>query len=434
MAGDGQRFCLKWNDFRNSVTSVFEDLRKDGELVDITLCCEGKKVKAHRMMLSACSPYFRDLLKENPCQHPVFFLKDTTFSDLRAVIEFVYNGEVNVTQTQLSSFLKTAEMLQVRGLTGDEDKESVPVPASPRAQPRPSPAAAPRTFPRPSPAPVSRPPPAAVRRPMAPAAPPPPPPPAPAPPINSSAAAAARTAAPPPESPPVSPATKRRRVHSGSGSGSNDGLETSAAASPAPTTPSGSDTAPPPAEEPGEQLRMSYPHGGQVKVEKIDIDIADDDEDDMAALGQVVDYEEGYDSNQSLGAVPVPDPGQVSEMLAAAGPSSDGGAGSMTGGGGGTHTCQVCWRSFQSRASLSAHRLTHEGRTVCPLCSRFLSRRADVLRHLNMSHGMHKDEARALLRDTDRRTFAAAVAAASEGAAADADGGGSGDFSGAVGQ
>ena len=63
MAGDGQRFCLKWNDFRNSVTSVFEDLRQDGELVDITLCCEGKKVKAHRMMLSACSPYFRDLLK-----------------------------------------------------------------------------------------------------------------------------------------------------------------------------------------------------------------------------------------------------------------------------------------------------------------------------------------------------------------------------------
>ncbi|XP_043244910.1 broad-complex core protein isoforms 1/2/3/4/5-like isoform X7 [Amphibalanus amphitrite] len=401
MAGDGQRFCLKWNDFRNSVTSVFEDLRKDGELVDITLCCEGKKVKAHRMMLSACSPYFRDLLKENPCQHPVFFLKDTTFSDLRAVIEFVYNGEVNVTQTQLSSFLKTAEMLQVRGLTGDEDKESVPVPASPRAQPRPSPAAAPRTFPRPSPAPVSRPPPAAVRRPMAPAAPPPPPPPAPAPPINSSAAAAARTAAPPPESPPVSPATKRRRVHSGSGSGSNDGLETSAAASPAPTTPSGSDTAPPPAEEPGEQLRMSYPHGGQVKVEKIDIDIADDDEDDMAALGQVVDYEEGYDSNQSLGAVPVPDPGQVSEMLAAAGPSSDGGAGSMTARASGLVTarlqCAICSRSFRSESSWYQHRRTHQGLANCPVCGRCLSRSNDLRRHLICTHGMSRVQADSVL-------------------------------------
>ena len=52
----------------------------------------------------------------------MFFLKDTTYVDLKAVIEFVYNGEVNVTQGQLSSFLKTAEMLQVRGLTGDDEK------------------------------------------------------------------------------------------------------------------------------------------------------------------------------------------------------------------------------------------------------------------------------------------------------------------------
>ena len=58
-----QKFCLKWNNFQSSVTSVFDNLRQDEELVDITLCCEGQKIKAHRMMLSACSPYFRDLLK-----------------------------------------------------------------------------------------------------------------------------------------------------------------------------------------------------------------------------------------------------------------------------------------------------------------------------------------------------------------------------------
>ncbi|XP_037094896.1 protein tramtrack, beta isoform-like [Pollicipes pollicipes] len=118
---NGQKFCLKWDSFRTSVTSVFDHLRQDEELVDITLCCDGHKVKAHRMMLSACSPYFRELLKENPCQHPVFFLKDTSIEDLRAVIEFVYKGEVNVSQGQLASFIKTAEMLQVRGLSGDED-------------------------------------------------------------------------------------------------------------------------------------------------------------------------------------------------------------------------------------------------------------------------------------------------------------------------
>ncbi|XP_037085507.1 zinc finger protein 534-like [Pollicipes pollicipes] len=131
---DSQKFCLKWNNFQNSVTSVFENLRQDEELVDITLCCEGHKIKAHRMMLSACSPYFRDLLKENPCQHPVFFLKDTSYPDLAAVVEFVYKGEVNVAQSQLGSFLKTAEMLQVRGLTGDEDEEAPPTPAHPWQQ------------------------------------------------------------------------------------------------------------------------------------------------------------------------------------------------------------------------------------------------------------------------------------------------------------
>ena len=70
---DSQKFCLKWDGFQSSVTSVFDHLRRDGELVDITLCCEGQRVKAHRMMLSACSPYFRELLKVRLLQ--LLFLK-----------------------------------------------------------------------------------------------------------------------------------------------------------------------------------------------------------------------------------------------------------------------------------------------------------------------------------------------------------------------
>ena len=55
----------------------------------------------------------------------MFFLKDTSFADLAAVVEFVYKGEVNVVQSQLASFLKTAEMLQVKGLSGDDDEDAV---------------------------------------------------------------------------------------------------------------------------------------------------------------------------------------------------------------------------------------------------------------------------------------------------------------------
>ncbi|XP_037083124.1 protein tramtrack, beta isoform-like [Pollicipes pollicipes] len=129
---DGQKFCLKWDGFQGSVTSLFDQLRLGQELVDITLCCEGQQVRAHRLVLSACSPYFRDLLKNNPCQHMLLFLKDTSPADLRAIIEFMYKGSVNVAQSQLASFIKTAEMLQIRGLSGDDEKPPPTPPPPPR--------------------------------------------------------------------------------------------------------------------------------------------------------------------------------------------------------------------------------------------------------------------------------------------------------------
>ena len=63
--------------------------------------------------------------QNNPCQQMVIFLKDTSASDLHAVLEFMYRGSVNVSQAQLGSFIKTAEMLQIRGLSGEEDKVGV---------------------------------------------------------------------------------------------------------------------------------------------------------------------------------------------------------------------------------------------------------------------------------------------------------------------
>ncbi|XP_018332979.1 broad-complex core protein isoforms 1/2/3/4/5 isoform X2 [Agrilus planipennis] len=121
---DTQHFCLRWNNYQSSITSAFENLRDDEDFVDVTLACDGKSLKAHRVVLSACSPYFRELLKSTPCKHPVIVLQDVAWTDLHALVEFIYHGEVNVHQRSLSSFLKTAEVLRVSGLTqqqhGDE--------------------------------------------------------------------------------------------------------------------------------------------------------------------------------------------------------------------------------------------------------------------------------------------------------------------------
>ena len=65
--------------------------------------------------------------QNTPCQQMVIFLKDTSAADLNAIVEFMYKGSVNVAQSQLASFIKTAEMLQIRGLSGEEDKVSARV-------------------------------------------------------------------------------------------------------------------------------------------------------------------------------------------------------------------------------------------------------------------------------------------------------------------
>ncbi|XP_060519051.1 protein abrupt isoform X4 [Cylas formicarius] len=119
MGGDTspeQQYSLRWNDFHSSILSSFRHLRDEEDFVDVTLACDGCSFTAHKVVLSACSPYFRRLLKANPCQHPIIILRDVQQKDMENLLRFMYNGEVNVGQENLTDFLKTAQMLQVRGL------------------------------------------------------------------------------------------------------------------------------------------------------------------------------------------------------------------------------------------------------------------------------------------------------------------------------
>ncbi|XP_050302940.1 protein tramtrack, beta isoform-like isoform X2 [Anthonomus grandis grandis] len=112
-----QHFCLRWNNFQANITSQFELLRSDEDFTDVTIACDGQKLLAHKVVLSACSPYFKELFKANPCSHPIIFMRDVEARHIISLMEFMYVGEVNVSQAHLSTFLKTAESLKIRGLT-----------------------------------------------------------------------------------------------------------------------------------------------------------------------------------------------------------------------------------------------------------------------------------------------------------------------------
>jgi len=112
-----EKFCLRWNDFEANVSGAFRELREEKDFFDVTLACEDNQLEAHKVIISACSPFFRNVLRRNPHQHPLLYLKGVKYRELVAVLNFMYQGEVNVAQDDLNTFLSVAEELQVKGLT-----------------------------------------------------------------------------------------------------------------------------------------------------------------------------------------------------------------------------------------------------------------------------------------------------------------------------
>ncbi|XP_063228904.1 broad-complex core protein isoforms 1/2/3/4/5 isoform X2 [Bacillus rossius redtenbacheri] len=121
-----QQFCLKWNSFGSNLATAFGNLFKSESLTDVILFCEGVTFKAHRLILAACSKHFQDLFERAPlCPSVLVILDGTSSANMSALLEFMYKGEVHVSQESLSSFLKAAECLQVKGLSVEHEKLAV---------------------------------------------------------------------------------------------------------------------------------------------------------------------------------------------------------------------------------------------------------------------------------------------------------------------
>ncbi|KFB36378.1 ORF-A short, putative [Anopheles sinensis] len=123
----------------------FHSLQRDGQMVDVTIAAGGKIFKAHKLVLSVCSPYFQKIFLEHPSQHPILFMTDVNSHHMAGLLDFMYSGQVgegrsnpdsrdpatdqcvsltnvlvNVKYEDLPNFLKVAEALQVKGLHGEE--------------------------------------------------------------------------------------------------------------------------------------------------------------------------------------------------------------------------------------------------------------------------------------------------------------------------
>ena len=115
-----EKFCLKWNDFHSNVSKSFGVLRTEDYLQDVTLVGDDhKQISAHKLVLSACSEYFKDIFKNNKHSNPLLCLDGINNQDLNNILDYIYNGEVQIYQDDLERFLNIAQRLKLQGLLSD---------------------------------------------------------------------------------------------------------------------------------------------------------------------------------------------------------------------------------------------------------------------------------------------------------------------------
>ena len=104
---------LDWKEFQSRAAEAFKSLHGRDDFTDVTLAVGGGKlVKAHKIILSACSSLFKDILVENPNQHPFIFLKGVEIEVLNKILKFIYSGQVEIENDELDKFLIAANDLE----------------------------------------------------------------------------------------------------------------------------------------------------------------------------------------------------------------------------------------------------------------------------------------------------------------------------------
>ncbi|KAK7076047.1 hypothetical protein SK128_024779 [Halocaridina rubra] len=125
---DGEHFALHWMDHKNIFSQAIKGLRGKDTFTDATLACDGHFYPVHKFVLSTCSEYLGNIFDWTPCVNPVIVINNVTSAELEVLMDFMYNGEVNVKEDMISGVLQAAQCMKIRGLcVVDDERQKTPV-------------------------------------------------------------------------------------------------------------------------------------------------------------------------------------------------------------------------------------------------------------------------------------------------------------------
>ena len=119
---DQKKYALTWDTYPDHLRGMMKEMMTSEDFADVTLVSDdNKSIKAHKNILSACSPFFRDILKiETENSHPVIYLTWIQYPEMETILQFMYLGEVKFCKRRINKFITVGENLEVKGLSNQD--------------------------------------------------------------------------------------------------------------------------------------------------------------------------------------------------------------------------------------------------------------------------------------------------------------------------
>ena len=110
------KYNLDWDSHSDYLRNMLHEMRKKDDMTDVTLVCDDKKqIKAHKIILSACSSVFKNIIGEHT--FPIIYLRGIQQQEIESILEFMYLGEATLSQSRMDEFLKIATDLEIKELS-----------------------------------------------------------------------------------------------------------------------------------------------------------------------------------------------------------------------------------------------------------------------------------------------------------------------------
>lgn len=106
---------LVWDKHLQNIGELFQNLYEDDVLVDVIISCKDGNLKAHKIVLSACSPYFQRIFSENPCKHPTIIMRGVSYNEMKKLLEYMYRGVVSIAIDSVNTLIQIAYDLEIKG-------------------------------------------------------------------------------------------------------------------------------------------------------------------------------------------------------------------------------------------------------------------------------------------------------------------------------